>query len=166
MNIESTNKNTITDQLWSVSRIKELTMQRIHASSHQQEQVYFRRHFTGKLAVAAVLTCLIVGLSITAVATNFFGMRDMALPGPDTSYTFESTDGTIYEQPQQFITFTGFSDSPERAASIEWQEFLTTYDIEAALEIYGDLWTRPQEYIHYGAYSPEMVQKIYEITQK
>ena len=107
------------------------------------------------LAVAA-LCIFLIGGSITAFATNFLGLRDLILPG-----------GEEENYPIQLISMQGFAGSKEHAAAVEWQNFLSTYDVQAALEIIGNDWSSiPEPYRQYGAYSMEMVEKIREITDK
>ena len=118
-----------------------------------------------QLAVAAL--CLIVGLSATALATNFFGLWDLALPDPELSFFVEHPDGTVEEQPVQLISLQGFAGSPEHAAGVAWQTFLNAYDLEATLAATGNSWGDvPEQYWMYGAYSLEMVEKIHEIAER
>jgi len=125
---------------------------------------------TMKVFVVAATVCLIFGFTITAIATNFFGLRDLALPQPEDEivHIFEKPDGTIVERPQQLVSLQGYPGSPEYAAAVEWQEFLNTYDINAtaaAADANGNWGGVPKEYQRY-AYSMEMVEKIDEILVK
>ena len=104
------------------------------------------------LVIAAVCIFL-VGGSITAFATNFLGLRDLLLPGT--------------EEAIQLISFQGFAGSREYAAAAEWQNFLNTYDAQAAAAAAGNDWGGvPEEYRDYRAYDMTMAEKIREITGK
>jgi len=103
--------------------------------------------------VAAAACVFIVAGSITAFATNLFGLRDLVLPGG--------------EQSDQMISLQGFMGSAEHNAAAEWKSFLDAYDVEAALEAAGNDWGDvPEAYRMYGAYDLEMTGKIDEIAGK
>ena len=112
------------------------------------------KHLARTLAVAAACIFL-VGGSVTAYATNFLGLRDLILRGakPDPSV--------------QLISLQGFAGSREYAAAAEWQNFLSTYDAQAAAAAAGNDWGGvPEEYRDYRAYDMTMAEKIREITGK
>jgi len=138
-------------------------------STADSENMSNQKHGVKRLSrvlIAAVASGLIIGATVTAVATNFFGLRDMTLPGPDAPDAYDTPVGTIAAPPVQLVTLQGFPGSPEHAAAVEWQEYYNTLDINLILEVYGDSWHMPEEYWNYGAYSPEMVYKIHEILEK
>ena len=129
----------------------------------------FERKRTNYLlrGLLAAMLCLDIGVAATAVATDFFGIRDLAVPNEETVLIVESPDGIIEEIPVQLISLSGFAGSPEHAAAVEWQLFLNEYDVEATLAVLNNNWDGiPEEYRDYGAYSAEMVAKIDEILLK
>ena len=170
MNNESIRKNATTNEVWSANRIKELTLRKIQATAVHHEPVRGGRRLM-RVAVIAAAICLTLAFTVAAIATNFFGLRELALPQPETEvvHVFELPDGSIEERPQQLITLQGFAGSPEHAAAVEWQEFLNTYDVVAAAvaaDAAGDWGGVPEEYWAYGVYSLEMVAKVDEIAGK
>ena len=119
------------------------------------------------ILITVVVAILIITLIVTAIATNFFGQRNIAIPYNVTAYIQECPDNTVVEDSQPLISLQGFTDNPEHAATVEWQEFIKGYDIEAVSAIGDNVWEYiPEEYLWYGAYTLEMVNKIHEITEK
>jgi len=123
-----------------------------------------RRHFSKMVVIAAAL-CLVIGISVTALATNFFGLQSLTLPGNNENDTVDTPVGAVTRNPMQLITLQGFPGTPEYAAAVEWQEYYNTLDIWMILQVHGDT-VMPEEYWYYAAYSPEMVYKVFEIAEK
>jgi len=83
-------------------------------------------------ATVAILTVALVG---TAFAVNMFGFRDLIIPRPDLTVTFDefqgaeeqykamSPDGTLedFTIPMNELLLAGFVGSPEFEAAMEWQ---------------------------------------------
>ena len=70
---------------------------------------------------AAACICLVILLPVTAVANNWFGLRDLLLPGRK-------------EEAPGFISMSNYLESPETRALLEWQEFLELYQAQHANE--------------------------------
>jgi len=122
-----------------------------------------------KVVVIAATVCLILGLTVTAMATNIFGLRDFALPNTGVVHSYVRPDGTIGERSQQLVALSGFSGTPEHTASVEWQEFLNTYDVwraAIAADASGDWGGVPEEFRGYGVYSLEMAAKLSETMER
>lgn len=70
-----------------------------------------KHYFARRLGTIAAAVALIFTLGVTAYATNLFGILDM--------------DVTLDANPTaEVISITGYQDSPEYKASIEWQNYL------------------------------------------
>ena len=75
------------------------------------------------VALAAVL---LLALSVTAYATDLFGIKDFIMPDDyqsDFVIENESPDASTY----QTIAISGYADSPEAKASAEWEAFYWDY---------------------------------------
>ena len=122
-----------------------------------------------KVFVIAATICLVLGLTVTAIAINVFGLRDLTLPDTGVVHSYERPDGTVEERPMQLIALSGFLGTPEHTASVEWQEFLNTYDVwgaAVAADASGDWGGVPEEFRGYGVYSLEMAAKLSEIMER
>ena len=142
-----------------------------------QNKPAVRTHHRGlKLAVAAAVAVTLVAFSTIAIATNFFGFRNMALPTPepgDQFLGFPITEEMLADPEyawllRQDFSMQGFEGSPEHAAAVEWRAFEYGYDTDGALrDAVGNTWGDvPTPYQYYGAYTMEMVDKIREITER
>ncbi|MDR2589526.1 MAG: hypothetical protein LBC71_00820 [Oscillospiraceae bacterium] len=123
-----------------------------------------------KVFIIAATICLVLGLTVTVIATNFFGLRDLTLPDTGVVHSYERPDGTVEERLMQLIALSGFLGTPEHTASVEWQEFLNTYDVggaAVAADASGDWGGVPEEFRGYvGVYSLEMAAKLSEIMER
>jgi hypothetical protein len=118
-----------------------------------------------RLVYVAAAVMLAAALSITAMATGFFGIRDLVIgSSPDTAGV--SPDGAA--APQDLIVLQGYPDSNEYKAVREWHEFLAGYDTDhAILNQVGNSYNEFYEkYPMYLVYSREMADKLEEITAK
>jgi len=128
-----------------------------------------RRRRISKVFVIAATICLVLIFTVaTAIATNFFGLRDAIIPDSDDIIIHEWPDGTVVEFPQQLISLQGFMGSAEHTAAVEWHEFVESYDVEAILAIIGNTWIEeiPEIYQFHGVYSFEMAYKLNEILER
>jgi len=129
-----------------------------------------------KLVAIIAAVVMLITLSTVALATNFFGIRNTALPSPEvgdnvfgiivTEEMFDDSEGNwVIAQP---FSMQGFEGSPEHSALVEWLEFIRQYDTDGALlEASGNTWGGvPEVYWYYGAYTMEMVEKIHEIADR
>jgi hypothetical protein len=118
------------------------------------------------IVFAAVL--LVSSLSIGALAANLFGLRDMVV----TSVTFAAKDGGAADYQDgdrhDIISLQGYSDSPEYKAFAEWTEFRSSYDPDLSIlsKIGNSDTGLDMTYKIYGCYTPEMADKLDEITAK
>ena len=121
------------------------------------------------LALAAAV-CLLALLSIAAAATGLFGLRDVLLPEKGSVYVTDENDVVIpgeYEY-RDFVSLSGWQDTPESRALAEWQSFLEDYDRDGA--IIGEIGNSPtgfeEDYGLYLVYTREMADKLEEIAAK
>jgi len=127
------------------------------------------------VAIAAVMATL-AAFSTAALATNFFGLRNTALPAPEVG---DNVHGIIVTQEMaddpenswiiaQPFALQGFEGSPEHAALAEWMAFLYQYDTDGSMRaaIGNNMPDIPDEYLSYNAFNMEMVEKINEIMEK
>lgn len=121
------------------------------------------------LALAAAV-CLLALLSIAAAATGLFGLRDVLLPEKGSVYVTDENDVVVpgeYEY-RDFVSLSGWQDTPESRALAEWQSFLEDYDRDGA--IIGEIGNSPtgfeEDYGLYLVYTREMADKLEEIAAK
>lgn len=108
-----------------------------------------KRVIAAACAAAFVLTC-----SVTAFATDLFGLREMLM-----------TQRTEEGLPQDTISLIGYMNSDEAKACRDWNDFLDTYDTDRALlNQVGNAPTGLEESETYMVYTPEMAQKLHEIA--
>ncbi len=110
------------------------------------------------IALAAVIAALLA-LGITAMAANWFGLRDLLLPqkiqiDPPAGQTPYFVDA---------ITLAGFYDTPESQAAAQWQAFLDSYGTE-----YEDnhIFAPETCYSNYQVYDQTMADKLDEIAAR
>ena len=130
-----------------------------------------RRRAAGKrLAVIAAAAALAAALSGLAVAANFFGLGDLLLP-EQGSVNVTDENGVVvpgeYEY-KDFVSLSGWSDTPESQALAEWQAFQERYDRDGA--IIGAIGNAPtgfeERYGNYLVYTQEMADRLEEIIAK
>ena len=115
-------------------------------------------------------------LSVTAVATGFFGVRDLVIRD-DTPVTASvqpsagTDDFTATDVPspvQDLIVLQGYPESPEYQAAVEWSVWCSHYDTDGS--ILGEVGNSANEYTErypmYLVYSKDMADKLKEITSK
>lgn len=121
------------------------------------------------LALAAAML-LLAALSIAAAATGFFGLRDILLPERG-SVNVTDENGIVvpgeYEY-KDFVSLSGWQDTPESRALAEWQSFLDSYDRDGAIisEIGNSPTGFEERYGLYLVYTREMADKLEEILTK
>jgi len=162
-------------------RYKEVFSQIHPMKNFDQEELYMKKSYnniTKKGVGIAVVAALLVSFCLTVYAANLFGLRDLLLPqsyeAPQIVEPEKEQPVTPVEpekeqpsQPVDMISLVGFSNTPEAKAAAEWQAFLNTYDIDAALENIGNNVFAPDtSYIHYRVYNQEMADKLDEIIAK
>lgn len=139
-------------------RLYQETFSQVHGSADiRWEDYQTMRHGKNvkRLAMLAAAIALSAALSGLAVAANFFGLRNALLPERRSVNT-------------DFISLSGYSDTPESKALAEWEAFLETYDRDGA--IIGRIGNGPtgfeERYGNYLVYTQEMADKLEEITAK
>jgi len=126
-----------------------------------------RRRLYKSLLIAASL-CLLTGLAITAIATNFFRLQDQIVPNTEVVWDISEPDGTVVERSWQSITIQGFLGSPEHAAELEWMEYLRTV-FPHGYPVFGEFdlsWVPPEQYELYWVYNEEMLNTLIEILER
>lgn len=123
-----------------------------------------------RVLTLAAAVCLLAALSIAAAATGLFGLRDILLPEKGS---VNVTDGNGVVVPgeyeyRDFVSLSGWQDTPERRALAEWRAFLESYDRDGA--IIGGIGNSPtgfeDRYGLYQVYTQEMADRLEEITAK
>lgn len=104
----------------------------------------------------AACICMLIVLPVSAMANNWFGIRNLLIPATNNKYNV--------------ISLSGYQGSPEVEALREWNEFLETYDTDH--KILNELGNRVfvaegrTDWSMYGVYSYEMGEKLDEIVKK
>ncbi len=123
------------------------------------------------LLVAAAELCLLVVLSVTAVATNFLGLRDLLLPHKQEVNVIDRSTGAVVPgktQEVDAVSLSGCMDSPEGKALAEWEDFLDGYDQDHAIldQVGNYLDPALEDYLCYLVYTQDMADKLEEIAAK
>jgi len=130
------------------------------------EEIYMKanqKHTPMRRAVSVALAAaLLLALSLTAYATDLFGIKDFIMPDDyqsDFAIENEAPDASTY----QTIAISGYASSPEAKASAEWEDFYWEYvaNNEIPNENVDGL---PEQAGYYGAYNREMYEKLLEIA--
>lgn len=122
------------------------------------------------LATLAAVIALLAALSIAAAATGFFGLRDVLLPEKGGVYVTDENGVVVpgEREYKDFVSLSGWQDTPESRALAEWRSFLESYDRDGA--IIGAIGNSPtgfeEEYGLYQVYTREMADRLEEITAK
>ena len=122
------------------------------------------------IVTLAAAAALLAALSVLAVAANFFGLRDVLLPEKHSVYVTDE-DGVVVPGEREFkdfVSLSGWADTPESRALAEWQAFLEGYDQDGAIisEIGNSPTGFEERYGHYLVYTQEMADKLEEIVAK
>ena len=118
----------------------------------------------------AAAIALLAALSALAVAANFFGLRDVLLPEKGGVYVTDE-NGVVLpgeKEYKDFVSLSGWGDTPESRALAEWQMFRESYDTDGA--IISAIGNEPTDfedrYGLYLVYTQEMADKMEEIIAK
>lgn len=123
-----------------------------------------------RLVMIAAVIAVLAALSAAAVATDFFGLRQVLLPQQGKVNVLDENGIVVPGETEyrDFISLAGFSDTPETRALAEWQAFLDGYDQDGA--IIAQIGNSPtgfeEEYGEYLVYTQEMAGKLDEIAAK
>ncbi|MCL2627910.1 MAG: hypothetical protein FWD44_04335 [Oscillospiraceae bacterium] len=155
----------------------------------QSTQKYGTRRLSRVLFVAAVI-CLALGTTITAIATNFFGLRDMLLPSsvplniylvdndgnrihnpglPWADFVEANPDAQIVEHKLDAVALQGLPGSPEfDAIQMWWKMHMMPYDgrklsPEKIAEAHGLIYQGHSDVINYYEVDPSDFEPFFEI---
>ena len=156
------------DPGFSVERIKELTMTKIHAASTGASARHI--HKLGRtLLIAATISLAFIA---TALAVYRFTMRDVTIGEPYTLDTPVSETKT-YEQTERVdISMNGLVDSPEYQAYVEWSTWnnawLTDHSgIFDELGVDDSYYETPDNYaFYYQAFFTEQADALDALAEK
>ena len=112
----------------------------------------------------ALAAALLLALSLTAYATDLFGIKDFIMPDDyqsDFVIENESPDASTY----QTIAISGYASSPEAKASAEWEAFYWDYTMNNVIPN-DNVDGLPEQAGYYGAYNREMYDKLLEIADR
>ena len=122
------------------------------------------------IVTLAAAVGLLAALSALAVAANFFGLRDVLLPEKGSVYVTDE-NGVVLpgeKEYKDFVSLSGWGDTPESKALAEWQMFRESYDTDGA--IISAIGNEPtgfeDRYGLYLVYTQEMADKMEEIIAK
>lgn len=106
------------------------------------------------LSTVAACICLLFALPAAAMAYNWFGLRDLLMPGEITEHAL--------------VTLSGYQSSPEAKALAEWNAFVAGYDVEAAIGTGNEVFVAEgrDDWTLYAVYNQEMGEKLDEIAEK
>lgn len=106
------------------------------------------------LSTVAACICLLFALPAAAMAYNWFGLRDLLMPGEISE--------------PAFVSLSGYQSSPEAKALAEWNAFLAEYDMEAAIGTGNEVFVAEgrDDWTLYMVYNYEMGEKLDEIAKK
>lgn len=111
------------------------------------------------VAAIAVLLLLLVGCgAVIALRLQHLTIREETASIPsETSFNGEEIN---------LISIQGFMGTDSYAAFKEWQDFLSTYDLDKSILHANNDFQTPEAYFSYSCYSQEMIDKIDEICEK
>lgn len=117
-----------------------------------------------RVVSVALAAALLLALSVTAYATDLFGIKDFIMPDDDQS-GFEIQNEAPDASDYQTIAISGYATSPEAMASAEWEDFYWDYTMNNEITNEGADGL-PQQAGYYGAYNRVMYDKLLEIADK
>lgn len=124
----------------------------------------FRRPFL--IAAIIALMLLLMGCA-AAVLLNLEDLRFGEAPYvKNAHYQEDGSKVPATETRMSYISVVGAEGSKNQQALQEWMDFKKSYDPEGTLRSASGDFRAPQEYVEYGVYSQEMVDKIDEICEK
>ncbi len=122
------------------------------------------------LAALAAAIALLAALSALAVAANFFGLRDVLLPEKGSVYVTDENGVVIPGEKEfkDFVSLSGWGDTPESRALAEWEAFQESYDPDGSIiaKIGNEPTGFEDRYGFYLVYTQEMADKLEEIIAK
>ena len=135
------------------------TFSQVHGKVRQADFPRRKRRSPRTFGLLAAAVLLVAALSATAVAEDWFGLRQAALPQGDA--------GSGVEENVELLSLQGWFGSPEHQAAADWQDFLSHYDDGGALDAIGNGDTGLSErYLPYGVWTEEMAETLDAIAAK
>ena len=138
--------------------IEEAEIARFPVQANQKNP---HRKIRRPLLIAAIiaLALLLVGCcAIIAMRLQHLTIREETASIPsETSFNGEEIN---------LISIQGFMGTDSYAAFKEWQDFLSTYDLDKSILHANNDFQAPEAYFSYSCYSQEMIDKIDEICEK
>jgi len=135
-----------------------------------------------RMLVLAAVICLAIAGSVTALAANLFGLKNLVLSSGGSTPIQTGDSGTIpvYDDsgaiddelpvptPMDLISLQGYSDSNEYKAAVEWNDFCESYDQDGSLlaQVGNGPTGLDEKYNLYLVYTQEMADKLDEIVTK
>lgn len=122
------------------------------------------------IVTLAAVVALLAALSALAVAANFFGLRDVLLPEKGSVYVTDENGVVIPGEKEfkDFVSLSGWGDTPESKALAEWEAFQESYDPDGS--IISAIGNEPtgfeDRYGFYLVYTQEMADRLEEIIAK
>lgn len=114
------------------------------------------RIYRAVLLAAAII--MLLALATVAMATNWFGLRELLLPNRleimPPSGQYEQVD---------VITLAGFTGSPESLATVQWQNFVQSYGFSSEE---NRVYAPGTCYSYYQVYDKTMADKLDEIAAR
>ena len=117
-----------------------------------------------RVVSVALAAALLLALSVTAYATDLFGIMDFIM-SDDYQSGFEIQNEAPDASNYQTIAISGYADSPEAKASAEWEAYYWDYTMNNEITNEGADGL-PQQAGYYGAYNQEMYDQLLEIADK
>ncbi len=119
------------------------------------------------IAAVIALALLLVGCAVVYVLS----LQDMKIGEKTITKKEHYGPGWVVIEETQItydvLSVQSFSDSPNQQATREWQAYTDSLDPYDSLEIPDEVrLSIPDAYSNYGCWSPEMAEKLDEITQK
>lgn len=113
-----------------------------------------------------VLVAAIIALALLLVGCCvIIAMRLQHLTIREKAASIPSETG-FYGEEINLISIQGFMGTDSYAAFQEWQDFLSTYDQDRHILHANNDSQVPVEYVSYGCYTQEMIEKVDEICEK
>ena len=135
------------------------TFSQVHGKVRQADFPRRKRRSPRTFGLLAAAVLLVAALSATAVAEDWFGLRQAALP--------QEGSGSGVEENVELLSLQGWFGSPEYQAAVDWQDFLSHYDDGGALEAIGNGETGlPERYLPYSVWTREMADALDGIAEK
>ena len=150
----------------NTDRVAALTMQKLGLEPSEAAPRRSGRRLGRSLLIAAAVAALLIG---TALAVYRYTLRDAAIEDVPTM------DSELYSwkagETETRLSLSGFSDSPEYQAQVEWTEWNRAWreahpEPWKALGVDDSYYETPVNYLQYDAYFTEQGEKLDEIVAK